>query len=123
MGFKTKTKVTVTHIKRKKVYVVYKWQMEPYSNNEEIIRCFTTLKKAKNWIEKFTKDMLREDMAEEIIEERKGSLFKGTKEQFFKDYHYHDFPGSSCYYILRINAYELDADYDERCWVECNPKK
>ena len=121
MGYKKETKYV--EIKRKKVYIVYKWQMKPYSNEKKIIGCFTTLEKAKNWIDEFIEDMKTHNMVDEVVEERHGTLFQGTEEQFFKDYHFYDDPWfHACYYIIRINSYELDVDYDEESWVECNPK-
>ena len=99
----TKQKVIYEKIERNKVYLVIKYQVY---RNPEILRAYTSLKKANKYIEMY------EAENKEYLHEGVNKL--GGRYTWF-DTGYDRFE-------IRISAYELDADYDEYTWVRINPK-
>ena len=98
----TKRRVEYEMIPRDKVYLVIRYQTY---HDPEILRAYTTLRKAEEYIEKFeaeNKEYLKEDV-----------------NNFGKRYTWFD--TGFDYFYIRISAYELDADYDEVTYVRCNP--
>lgn len=101
----TKRIVNYEMIKRDRVYLIIRTNML-FTREPEIMRAYTTLEKAKDYIKNFEaehKEYLREDI------NNFGDRYTWYETEFEK-------------FHIRIRAYELDADYDEITSVQFNPK-
>lgn len=94
----------VIKIRRNHVYLVTMTKTKPFE--EEIVRAYTTLEQAKNYIKEYEK-------------RHRSNLHSALNKQGERYSWFEDEFGFS--YYLRITAYELDCEYDEDTYIIHNP--
>lgn len=100
----TKRKVSCEYVKRDRVYLIIKHDML-FRDSDEILRAYTTLEKAEDYIKKYEADY-KEYLHEGI--NKLGGRYTWFDTGFDR-------------FNIRIAAYELDAGYDEITWATWNP--